>query len=192
MTDPRRRSGAETRAAAQRVALALFISQGYEATSLRQIADELGIQKASLYYHFRNKEEIVASTMAARGAEAQELLNWARSQPMAPDLLRRTVLRWIDSFSAEKLHGIRFIAANPVLMRTLAADSPHPIRDNLSAVAEMFTVTSPDRRTLIRMAFLSINAAVTASAGTSAGDEEIIAAAREAALALVDRIESDH
>src|ERR1700712_2363312 len=87
MTSAGRRTGAETRAEAQRVALDLFIDQGYEATSLRQIADRLGINKASLYYHFENKEAIISSVMAGRGDEAEELLRWAREQPTSPDLL---------------------------------------------------------------------------------------------------------
>src|ERR1700694_4782548 len=33
-------------------ALTLFTVQGYDATSLRQIADRLGVTKAALYYHF--------------------------------------------------------------------------------------------------------------------------------------------
>jgi AcrR family transcriptional regulator len=38
-----KRSGSQTKEHAQRVATALFISQGFEATSLREIAEQLGI-----------------------------------------------------------------------------------------------------------------------------------------------------
>lgn len=48
-----------TRADILRVALELFRAQGYDATSLRQIAERLGITKAALYYHFRAKEQLV-------------------------------------------------------------------------------------------------------------------------------------
>jgi AcrR family transcriptional regulator len=41
------------------VALRLFATQGYANTSLRQIADELGVTKAALYFHFKTKEDIV-------------------------------------------------------------------------------------------------------------------------------------
>jgi AcrR family transcriptional regulator len=34
------------------VALDLFIEQGFDGTSLRQIAEQLGVTKAALYYHF--------------------------------------------------------------------------------------------------------------------------------------------
>ncbi|MGH9081684.1 MAG: TetR/AcrR family transcriptional regulator [Acidimicrobiales bacterium] len=40
------------------VALELFTEQGYEQTSLREIAERLGFTKAALYYHFSSKEEI--------------------------------------------------------------------------------------------------------------------------------------
>jgi AcrR family transcriptional regulator len=41
------------------VALDLFVEQGYEETSLRQIAERVGVTKAALYYHFRSKDEIL-------------------------------------------------------------------------------------------------------------------------------------
>jgi AcrR family transcriptional regulator len=37
-------------------ALTLFTTQGYDATSLREIADRLKLTKAALYYHFPAKE----------------------------------------------------------------------------------------------------------------------------------------
>lgn len=40
-------------------ALELFCAQGYDATSLRQIAERLGLTKAALYYHFPAKEHLV-------------------------------------------------------------------------------------------------------------------------------------
>lgn len=41
------------------VALELFSEQGYDKTSLRQIAERLGVSKAALYYHFEQKEDIL-------------------------------------------------------------------------------------------------------------------------------------
>jgi len=41
------------------VALELFNEQGYDATSLREIAERLGVTKAALYYHFRSKADIL-------------------------------------------------------------------------------------------------------------------------------------
>jgi len=41
------------------VALDLFTEQGYDGTSLRQIAEQLGVTKAAIYYHFESKEDIL-------------------------------------------------------------------------------------------------------------------------------------
>ena len=41
------------------MATELFSEQGYDATSLRQLADRLGFTKAALYYHFQSKDEIL-------------------------------------------------------------------------------------------------------------------------------------
>ena len=40
-------------------ALDLFSVQGYEATSIAQIADAVGLRKASLYSHFASKQDIL-------------------------------------------------------------------------------------------------------------------------------------
>ncbi|MFB2598255.1 TetR/AcrR family transcriptional regulator [Herbiconiux sp. P17] len=185
-----RRSGGQTRAEIQQVALTLFSTQGYDATSLREIAERVGISKASLYYHFRSKDEIVASVLGSRGDEAAELLEWVRAQPSGPDLLDRTVLRWVESFSVDKLRGIRFANANPAIMRAISADAGGRIRDGLSAVVEVVVGAErdPARLLLVRMAFLSINAAVAASVGAELRDEDVVAAARSAALALLARL----
>ena len=42
-----------------RAAVALFARQGYAATSTREVAALLGMQKASLYYHIQSKEDLL-------------------------------------------------------------------------------------------------------------------------------------
>ena len=41
----------------------LLRSNGYHQTSLRELAEAVGIRKASLYYHFASKEEIVEAVV---------------------------------------------------------------------------------------------------------------------------------
>jgi AcrR family transcriptional regulator len=47
-----------------KVALDLFSVNGYEATSISQIAEAVGIRKASLYSHFSNKQDILDTVIA--------------------------------------------------------------------------------------------------------------------------------
>jgi AcrR family transcriptional regulator len=188
---PRRRAG-DTRRRAQRAALRLFTEQGYEATSLRQIADELGINKASLYHHFASKEAILQSLFDERGTEAADLLAWLRVQPAGPGLLEETVLRWVDTFSSEKLAAIRFMTANPLVVRGLADSRGDRVGAPLTEVVEELAARLPgddaEGTVLVRMAILSINAAVQAAAQTAVADADVIAAARRAARALVREV----
>ena len=51
--------GASTRERILDVALDLFTDQGFDATSMREIAERLDISKPAIYYHFASKEEIL-------------------------------------------------------------------------------------------------------------------------------------
>lgn len=46
------------------VSLDLFSTNGFEATSIGQIADAVGIRKSSLYSHFESKQEILDTLIA--------------------------------------------------------------------------------------------------------------------------------
>jgi AcrR family transcriptional regulator len=52
-------AGASTRDKILDVALDLFTDQGFDGTSMRQIAERLHISKPAIYYHFASKEEIL-------------------------------------------------------------------------------------------------------------------------------------
>lgn len=52
-----------TRDAILQVARRLFVRQGYTATSVRQIAEEVGIGKATVYHHFPDKQAIILALL---------------------------------------------------------------------------------------------------------------------------------
>ena len=78
----------ETRDRILDVALDLFIEQGYDKASLREVAERVGVTKAALYYHFSSKEEILRTLMqpivdaAGRDGDdretARSLRTWSR------------------------------------------------------------------------------------------------------------------
>ena len=51
--------GASTRERILDVALDLFTDQGFDGTSMREIAERLHLSKPSIYYHFASKDEIL-------------------------------------------------------------------------------------------------------------------------------------
>ncbi len=97
------RSRGDTRARIQQVAVELFAEHGYDKTSLREIAELLDVTKAALYYHFKSKEDIVASLVEDAYAKIDVLIAWARQQPLTPqarmEILRR-YLRLVADFNS--------------------------------------------------------------------------------------------
>ncbi len=56
------------------VAARLFTQQGYTATSIRQIAEEAGIGKATIYHHFHDKQAIVLALLLRNVTRMNEIL----------------------------------------------------------------------------------------------------------------------
>lgn len=64
----------DTAARIQAAALELFATQGYDKTSLRQIADKLGLTKPALYYNFSSKEALLSSLVQPLIDDVEALL----------------------------------------------------------------------------------------------------------------------
>lgn len=62
-------TASETREKLLSLAARSFGVQGFSATTMRSIAEQAGIEAASIYYHFKSKEELVDEVMA-HGAQA--------------------------------------------------------------------------------------------------------------------------
>ena len=61
MTQEKLTKGESTRLAIEDAALALFMEQGYHATSMRQIAERSDLALGGIYNHFASKEDIFAA-----------------------------------------------------------------------------------------------------------------------------------
>ncbi|MEV6162928.1 helix-turn-helix domain-containing protein [Streptomyces sp. NPDC052052] len=181
-----RRRGSDTKAEIREVAIELFTEQGYEATSLREIAERLGITKAALYYHFSSKEDIVRSLFSAHLDALDAMVDWAREQPPGPDLHNRAVDRMVDLVTGDGLPAMRFALANQHVVRDL-----HPGRENaFEKLAELFEIltgpnASVEEELRLRAALLSVNVVLLAAQGLEASDAQIAAVARGIAHLLV-------
>lgn len=58
----------------------LFVQTGYTATSMRQVAEEAGIGKATIYHHFPDKQSIIMALLAQSDAKKQESLARMRAE----------------------------------------------------------------------------------------------------------------
>ncbi len=57
--DPATTKGAETRQQIFEVAMELFRDQGFDATTMQQVAERAGVAKGAAYYYFPSKEAII-------------------------------------------------------------------------------------------------------------------------------------
>ena len=67
------RATVDTRAEIRAAALELFSERGVDATSLREIAERIGITKAALYYHYASKDALLGELVDPMFAELREL-----------------------------------------------------------------------------------------------------------------------
>ncbi|MEN8654991.1 helix-turn-helix domain-containing protein [Streptomyces sp. 21So2-11] len=115
-SQPRR---GNTRQRIQDVAMELFAEQGYEKTSLREIAEKLDVTKAALYYHFKTKEDIIVSLFQDLTRPMDELIEWAQGQPHSLVTKKEILTRYSRALSAAA-PLFRFMQENQATMRDLS------------------------------------------------------------------------
>ena len=72
-------------------ALRHFETKGYSGTSLRDIADELGLTKAALYYHFPSKKGLIDALVAPANEQMQNVRTIKDVDRNSPSDLRETM-----------------------------------------------------------------------------------------------------
>ncbi|MFD5031690.1 TetR/AcrR family transcriptional regulator [Streptomyces sp. NPDC058220] len=109
----------DTRQRIQDIALELFAEQGYEKTSLREIAERLDVTKAALYYHFKTKEDILISIFQDLTRPIDELVAWGRTQPHTLET-KTEILRRYSVALASAAPLFRFMQENQATVRDLS------------------------------------------------------------------------
>ena len=135
------------------IAMDLFIEQGFDKTSLREIADQLGFSKAAIYYHFESKDEILLAlhmrlheigrrAMERIGEIPASLEAWAQLLDGLIDEIfanRRLILMHQRNSSAFRLHDAEeHEEANQdieELFRHVFSDPAVPLRDRVRMIS---------------------------------------------------------
>ncbi|MGC0375831.1 AcrR family transcriptional regulator [Streptomyces sp. SAI-229] len=118
MDGTKQRRRGDTRQRIQDVALELFAEQGYEKTSLREIAERLDVTKAALYYHFKTKEEILVGIFEDLSRPMEDLIEWGRHQPHSLETKQEIIRRYSEAL-AGAAPLFRFMQENQATIREL-------------------------------------------------------------------------
>jgi TetR/AcrR family transcriptional regulator len=98
-----------TRAAVLEAAEAIFAERGFAATRLEDVADRVGIRRASIVYYFRDKKELYHAVLAGVLGGLRVRIEEALSRPdPLPERLEAGVAAWVD-----------YVGARPAFARLL-------------------------------------------------------------------------
>ena len=61
----------------------LFIQQGYHGLAMRQISEAVGVSKAALYYHFKDKEELFLAILSGYLNEIEAAIDEIVAKPVS-------------------------------------------------------------------------------------------------------------
>jgi AcrR family transcriptional regulator len=93
---------ADTRERILDVALDLFTEQGFDGTSLREIAERLGVTKAALYYHFESKDDILLALHMRLHEFGKDALLKMGDEPVTLTQWRDLLDEIVDSMLAQR------------------------------------------------------------------------------------------
>jgi TetR/AcrR family transcriptional regulator len=105
----RRSSGEETRAAILAAAERHFAERGFEAARLEDIAGDVGIQRAAIFYHFSDKHELYAAVLDEVFGGAMRALP---SRGSVAERIEASLTGWID-----------FVARRPSVARLILREA---------------------------------------------------------------------
>lgn len=140
-----------TRAGILQAALRLFVTRGYAETTIRDLAAEVGLTSAALYYHFPNKEACLEALVTPYLEDVDEML---RKHPAGSTALDQKERRALLS------EYLALLMRSPDLTRLIDRDP---------AVATNADFASRMSRITVEM--------VTRLAGTDPTSEELLRAA---------------
>ena len=142
------------------VALDLFIEQGFDGTSLREIAENLGVTKAALYYHFTSKDDILLAlhmrlheagreALMQMGDEPVTLEQWGALLDSVVDQMlgqrKLFLMHERNQAALEKLHRKDHDAEHEDIQnqfRRVLADNRVPLRDRVRMAASFGVIFS--------------------------------------------------
>ena len=90
-------------------ALTLFAENGFNGTSVEQIAQNVGVKAPSLYKHFKGKEDILNSLIDLAESRYEENFGSDKNIGKIPDS--------IDEFIHETVEKIRFTMTDPLIRK---------------------------------------------------------------------------
>ena len=157
----------------------LFADRGYDATSLQMIADDMGLTKAAVYYHFRAKVDIRHEIMRSRVEQLRTLLDEAAAIRGRRARVEHVVDGFVDFFVESRQYPMT--STDPAAKREKLDEEPLSLRRRALSLIFGDNPTATER--LAFMAVSSIPGYLPELADLT--DEELRAALRTTMLHIL-------
>ncbi|WP_280425287.1 TetR/AcrR family transcriptional regulator [Nocardia carnea] len=187
-TDAHVTAGRDTKKAILDAAVRLFVSKGFEQTSLREVADAVGITKPSLYYHYSSKLDLLVAVINPLLDALRALADEVETMP-APDAEgRRAVLRAYIRVMIRNRDAGEMMVRNAVAIINAVADQYPVIVDAHKVVRNWLAGPDPTPVQLLRasaaMEIVTV-ALISNEIAPDAGDDVVESTLLDAALAAL-------
>jgi AcrR family transcriptional regulator len=129
----------------------LFSERSYDGITLQQIADEMGVTKAAVYYHFHTKAEILRAIVVPEFRALNDLLDVIETKRSRAERVRLLITGLVDMLVAQR-EALSILAANPALNLEIGATAAsfEGMRDRAITVLYGERPT-PDQRAAVYM-----------------------------------------
>ncbi|WP_405487846.1 TetR/AcrR family transcriptional regulator [Nocardia sp. NBC_00511] len=116
-----------TKDAIRDAALQLFSTKGFEQSSLREVADAVGITKASLYYHYASKVDLLVAIIEPMFDELRDQVESLDDIAHTPDNVRDVLTRQLRSTIQNRSVGVLCMRDTVAIVNALGNRYPDMI-----------------------------------------------------------------
>lgn len=180
-------AGRDTKRAIRDAAVRLFVAKGFEETSLREIADAVGITKPSLYYHYASKLELLVAIVNPLLDDLRTLADDVEQRPPDPEARRSVLQTYIRTMIRHRDAG-EMMLRNAVPIINALADQYPVIVDANKALRNWLAGPDPTAVQLLRasaaMEILAV-ALISNEIVQDTGDDVVEATLLDAAIAAL-------
>lgn len=119
-------------------AIRVFFEMGYEGASLRDLAAQVGINKATVYHYFASKEEILYHILREVGGGLLEGVRRAAAYDGNPLDALEAMIRFQIEYMEDHLEEVKVLVEEK---KSLRADLMHTTRDTESEILRLYKDT---------------------------------------------------
>lgn len=153
-----------------RCALELFTEYGYEGASIQMIASRMGLSKAAVTYHFRTKEDLLASVVKPAFNDLDTFLQQVGAGPLKPARRREAIAEYV-----------RLMVKHRAILAFVAKEGEHGHPESVGnqwrhfseAVERLFNGESRDLSERLYFAAAIRGLALAPAAFAELGDDEL-------------------